>query len=132
MSDLLFLTIEDVKEIQEEQIQLYGGSSGIRDEGLLKSAVAMPQMGFSGQHLHVTLFDKASAYGYHITQNHPFVDGNKRTGLASALIFLKVNDIEVNDPEEKLEQAMQQLASGGMTKQDLSKLFEELATQKDP
>lgn len=129
MTEVVFLELSDVEEIQTEQIQLYGGRSGIRDENLLESAVNMPQMGIGNQYLHASLFDKASAYAYHITQNHPFVDGNKRTGLAAALVFLKINDIEILDPKGKLEHAMIEIASDKLSKKAFAQLLEELAAE---
>jgi len=74
-------------------IKTYGGSEGLRDAGLLHSAIAVPQASFGGNYLHAGLFEMAAAYLYHIVQNHPFVDGNKRTGAAAAIVFLAMNDI---------------------------------------
>ncbi|MBI3855807.1 MAG: Fic family protein, partial [Planctomycetes bacterium] len=75
---LLFLSTESVQRIHEDQIQRYGGSLGIRDMGLLESAVAMPQAGSGGQYFHTDLYEMAAAYLFHLVKNHPFVDGNKR------------------------------------------------------
>jgi death on curing protein len=82
-----FLTLEDVLLIHEQQLERYGGSPGIRDRGLLESAVAQPQAGFGGKYVHESIFDMAAAYAFHIAENQPFVDGNKRAALASALCF---------------------------------------------
>jgi death-on-curing protein len=68
-------------------IEVYGGSEGLRDEGLLGSAIAQPQTSFSHNYLYADLFEMAAAYLYHIVQNHPFYDGNKRTGAAAQLPF---------------------------------------------
>jgi len=87
----LFLTLDDVLESHAEQIAAYGGSDGIRDVGMLLSAVAQPESTFDGQFLHVDLFEMAAAYLFHIVQNHPFLDGNKRVGLEAALLFLEIN-----------------------------------------
>lgn len=83
-----FLDIHDVLRIHEDQIERYGGSAGLRDPGLLASAVETPRSTFDGKLLHDDLFEIAAAYLFHIVNNHPFVDGNKRTGTAAALIFL--------------------------------------------
>ena len=83
-----FLTVEDVLQIHDEQLSAYGGATGIRDQGLLESAVAMPQASFGGAYLHEDLPHMAAAYAFHIAQNQPFLDGNKRTGLVAALVFL--------------------------------------------
>jgi death-on-curing protein len=87
----IFLLLEEVLDIHQHQIEVYGGSLGIRDVGLLESALAMPQAGFGDQYFHEDLFMMAAAYLYHLTLNHPFVDGNKRVGLEAALMFLKHN-----------------------------------------
>ena len=76
----IFLCLGEVVEIPRDQIERYGGSPGIRDLGLLQSALAMPAAGFGGRYLHTDLFEMSAAYLFHITQNHPFADGNKRTG----------------------------------------------------
>ncbi len=89
----VFLTADDVMAIHDDQIEGYGGSHGIRDTGLLESAVAMPQAAFADQYLHNGLCEMAAAYLFHIVQNHPFIDGNKRVGAASALVFLEINDV---------------------------------------
>ena len=98
----LFLTLEKVLELHQDQLNVYGGSSGIRDMGLLQSAVAMPQASFGGEYLHEDLFAMAAAYLYHLVQNHPFVDGNKRIGLLAMLAFLKNEQFEVDVPEDIL------------------------------
>ena len=79
MASPLFLSVENVIEIHADQIHRYGGSLGIRDVGLLNSALGMPKAGFGNQYLHAGLFEMGAAYLYHIVQNHPFIDGNKRT-----------------------------------------------------
>ncbi len=86
--DSTFLTLDEVIEIHRDMIERYGGSFGIRDEGLLESAVAMPQAGFGEQYLHADVFEMAAAYLFHIVRNHPFVDGNKRTGAWPRSPFL--------------------------------------------
>jgi death-on-curing protein len=92
----VFLSVSDILEIHEDQIQRYGGAADIRDTGLLLSAVAQPEAAFGGEFLHEDLFAMAAAYLFHIVQNHPFVDGNKRTGTASALVFLDLNGFEID------------------------------------
>ena len=75
-----FLTLDDVLESHREQIRVYGGSEGLRDLGLLESAIAQPPAGFGGVPLHRDLYEMAAAYLFHLVQNHPFIDGNKRVG----------------------------------------------------
>ncbi len=88
-----FLQVEDVLLFHRDQIDLYGGEHGVRDMGLLESAVAQPNAGFGGQYLHEDLFEMAAAYLFHLVKNHPLVDGNKRIGAVSALAFLKLNGV---------------------------------------
>ncbi|MFN9295232.1 MAG: type II toxin-antitoxin system death-on-curing family toxin [Planctomyces sp.] len=90
-----FLEIDHTIQLHRSLIENYGGVEGIRDVGLLHSALAMPQASFGGEFLHRDLFEMAAAYLYHIVQNHPFIDGNKRTGAAAAIIFLSMNDMEL-------------------------------------
>ena len=126
MKKITFLTLVEVVEIHSDQIQHYGGSEGIRDMNLLSSAVAMPYASFSGMFLHSDLYEMAAAYAFHICQNHPFVDGNKRTALASALIFLELNGVSISDSQGKLDEAVVSLASGDVNKVDFAKILREL------
>lgn len=118
-----FLTLAEVVEIHADQLRRYGGQPGIRDIGLLESALAQPEASFGGEWLHRDVCEMAAAYAFHLCQNHPFVDGNKRVALASALVFLELNDISLSDPKGTLKDAMLQVASGKMSKQELTRLF---------
>lgn len=122
-----FLTVEDMLQIHDEQLTAYGGATGIRDQGLLESAVAMPQASFGEAYLHEDLAYMAAAYAFHIAQNQPFLDGNKRTGLVAAIVFLDLNGITVLDPQEKLYDAMIAMAERRMDKDVLAELLRELA-----
>jgi death-on-curing protein len=82
--DTRFLTLEDVLVLHADQIDRYGGSHGIRDEGLLKSAISQPESQFEGKYLHDSIAAMAAAYLFHVVRNHPFIDGNKRVGAACA------------------------------------------------
>jgi death-on-curing protein len=93
-----FLSLDEVIEIHRDMIERYGGSTGIRDMGLLQSAVAMPQASFGSEFLHADLFEMAAAYLFRIVQNHPFIDGNKRVGTATAMVFLELNLLRVHSP----------------------------------
>lgn len=108
----VFLSLAEVLDIHRDQIQRYGGKPGIRDGGLLESAVAMPDAGVADQYFHGDIFAMAAAYLFHITRNHPFVDGNKRTGAVAALVFLSLNGIEVEADEEVFEKAVIAVAKG--------------------
>ena len=92
MSELAHLTIAAVEAIHEEVLRAHGGSPGLRDEGLLESALAAPQATFGGEPIMSDPVEVAAAYFFYLCNNHPFVDGNKRTALAACLVFLREND----------------------------------------
>lgn len=98
----LFVPKQLVLRIHDAQIAQHGGDPGVRDAGLLESALAQPMAGFGGEFLHKDVFEMAAAYVFHLTNNHPFVDGNKRTGLAVALTFLRRNGYRVAGEETEL------------------------------
>jgi death-on-curing protein len=115
-----FLSLEQVLRIHASMVEVYGGAAGVRDMGLLQSAVAMPQASYGGKTLHPTLFDQAAAYLYHLAQNHPFLDGNKRIGAASTLIFLAMNDVQIADDEDRLVALTMSVASGVAGKNEIA------------
>jgi death-on-curing protein len=119
----LFLDIDCVLRTHLGLIERYGGSAGIRDVGLLQSAVAMPQASFGGEFLHHDLFEMAAAYLFHIVQNHPFIDGNKRAGAASAIIFLEMNGIELEADEEGLVALTLSVATGQAGKKEIAEFL---------
>jgi death-on-curing protein len=122
--------MSEVLLILQDQIRRYGGVYGVRDPSLLSSALAMPNSSFEGKYLHKDLFEQASACAFHICQNHPFIDGNKRTGLAAALVFLSLNGIELDDPEEELYKLMMKVANGRATKAEMAIKFKGLRTKR--
>lgn len=91
----MFLTLDEVLAIHRDQNERYGGSDGVRDWGLLQSAIAMPAATLGGQFLHSDVCEMAAAYLFHIVQNHPFFDGNKRVGAVAAYVFLALNDTQL-------------------------------------
>jgi death-on-curing protein len=90
---IVFLTPEVVLALHARQLERYGGGAGLRDRGLLESAIAQPQTSFAGVYANEGLFAMAAAYLFHIVSNHAFVDGNKRVGLLAAQVFLHLNGI---------------------------------------
>lgn len=126
MSEVQFLTLAEVVEIHRDQTARYGGRGGVRDLEMLLSALAVPQATFDGVYLHADLFEMAAAYAFHLCRNHPFVDGNKRTALASALVFLEINGVSVDDPHGALYEAMVKTAAGRLGKGDVAQLFRRL------
>jgi len=126
VAEPLFLTLAEVIEIHADQIHRYGGQAGLRDLALLESALAQPEASFAGEWLHGDHYAMAAAYAYHLCQNHPFIDGNKRAALAAALVFLELNGITILDPRGRLKNAMIRIASGEMSKADFTKLIKKL------
>lgn len=127
MSEPAFLTLAEVLEIHKIQIERYGGAHGVRDIGLVESALAMPQAGFGGEYFHGSIFEMAAAYAYHIAENQPFLDGNKRTGLAVALVFLEINSITIDDPKGRLYDAMIKIGTRKLDKRGLAEVLSNLA-----
>jgi len=127
----LFLSVDEVLALHSDQLHLFGGSDGLRDPAALDSAVATPAASFGGQFLHSTLFQMAAAYAFHIAQNQPFLDGNKRTALNAALVFLDINGWLIPDPDELLYDAMIAIAERRLDKEGLAALFEKLAVPDD-
>jgi death on curing protein len=122
-----FLTLDEILEIHDDQIVRYGGDVGIRDRGLLESAIAMPQQSFGGQYLHKDIFEMAAAYAFHLAESQAFVDGNKRTGLAAAYMFLGLNGFRLIEQDDRLYDAMIAVGTRRMDKAGLARVLRELS-----
>jgi death-on-curing protein len=120
LTGIRFLSVDDVLAIHENTIAVEGGLGGLRDAGLLESAVLMPQQQFEGEYLHSDLAAMAAAYLFHIAQNHAFRDGNKRTAALAALVFLSINGVESLPTPEALEHMTMTLAASGVRKRELT------------
>ena len=120
----VFLSLDEVLEIHDQQIERYGGSHGLRDAAGLESAVATPQATFGGEFLHTSIPAMAAAYLFHLCQNHAFVDGNKRVGANAAITFLLMNQWEPIFGEEELVDLVLSVASGTLSKPLLIEIFE--------
>jgi len=118
-----FLDLAEVLEVHLDQIERYGGAAGIRDMGLLQSAVAMPEAGVAGTFAHGDLFEMAAAYLFHIARDHPFLDGNKRTGTAAALAFLDLNGIAIEAPTDSLVNMVERVARGELEKSGVAEFL---------
>jgi death on curing protein len=114
-----FLSVDDVLPIHEDTISKEGGSGGLRNPGLLDSAVLMPQQQFGGTYLHEDLAAMAAAYLFHIASNHPFIDGNKRAAAMSSLVFLDVNGVANLPSPVAMTDVTLRVASGQMVKSEL-------------
>lgn len=119
----VFLSVEDVLAIHRDQIRRYGGRGGIREPALLQSAIAQAGATFEGKYLHHGHFEMAAAYLFHLVMNHPFVDGNKRTGGAAALVFLYLNDIKLAVHEDAYAEMVLSVARGQMKKQEVARFL---------
>jgi len=120
-----FLNIEEVKLIHFDQIRRYGGLDGLRDEKLLDSAINYPKVTFQNKFLHCDLYHMASAYMYALIKNHPFLDGNKRTGLTVALLFLRYNDISIEATDDELFTITTKVAQSKIKQEDIAIFFKQ-------
>jgi death-on-curing protein len=118
-----FLTLDEVLALHADQVERYGGDHGVRDVGLLESAIAMPQATFSG-YLHASLTEMAAAYLFHLVRNHPFLDGNKRAGLMTALVFLGLNGLELDADADRLTELVLGVAAGKVSKAETTVFIE--------
>jgi death on curing protein len=121
---IYYIPYQYVIEIHDKLIDEYGGRKGLLSEGLLKSSLEMPKASFNGKDLHRTIFDKTAAYLFHIIQNHPFVDGNKRTASMIAMVFLASNykkGFLIFDVE--YQEIILKVAQGLVTKKQIAQFF---------
>ena len=106
------ITKENILQLNEYSINDFGGSQGIRDNGLLESAIARPYQTFGGEDLYLTIYEKAAAIGESLIINHPFVDGNKRTGLLGLLLMLHSENLDLNVSDEETYQFTIDISTG--------------------
>ncbi len=118
-----FLTLDEVLALHADQVERYGGAAGVRDLGLLESALAAPRAACGGEYLHGSLPEMAAAYLFHVVRNHPFVDGNKRAGLAAAIAFLGLNGLWLEADPGELAEAVLGVAEGSTSKSALAELI---------
>ncbi len=112
-----YVTVGEVLEIYSRVIEQSGGGVGIRDLGALESAVAQPRMTFNDEELYPTIAGKASALGFSLIQNHPFMDGNKRVGHAATEVFLMLNGYEISASVDEQVQIIPGIASGEVSRE---------------
>lgn len=121
-----FLDVDDVLEIHAIQLEEFGGLEGVRDRGLLESAVAQARASFGGEFLHGDLFLMAAAYLYHIASNHSLIDGNKRTDLVAALTFLAINGLEITRDSPLLYNLTMDAAENRVDKDEIADVLRAL------
>ena len=112
-----YLSLGEALETYHRVMEQSGGAEGIRDLGALESALAQPQMTYAGTDLYPTIIEKAAALGFSLIMDHPFTDGNKRTGHALMEVFLMLNGYEVEAPVREQERIVLQVASGSTTRE---------------
>jgi death on curing protein len=115
-----YLTLDEVLELHRLALDQSGGARGVRDLGMLESALAQPYMAFGGEDLYPTAADKASALGFSLIKNHPFVDGNKRVGHAAMETFLVLNGYEVRAGVDEQEQVILGVAAGMIRREEFA------------
>lgn len=118
-----FLSAHRIVQIHRDQVNRYGGSQGIRDQGGLESAIAQAEATFGGAFLHEFPHGMAAAYLYHLVQNHPFIDGNKRVGAMAAYVFLRLNGFDLDAPEAEFEALVMSVARGETPKEAITDFF---------
>lgn len=128
-SKIIFLTTYQVLFIHDRAVNRFGGSHGVRDIGLVESAVARPRATFGGKYLYHSIFDKAAALLQSLLKNHPFVDGNKRTALTSAGVFLKKNGYKlINNHKQEVDFAVR-VDNRNLTVEQISKWLKEYSAE---
>ena len=115
-----FLGLQEILEIHRDQVTRYGGTAGIRDLNLLKSALGMPGATFNGEFLHTDVHEMAAAYLFRLVRNHPFLDGYKRVGAVAALVFLALNGHDFRAPEDDLAETVLAVARGELGKSEVT------------
>ena len=118
-----FLSLAEVVAIHRDQIVRYSGRAGIRDRNALSAAIAAPAAAIQSGYLLEDVFEMAAAYLFHIVRGHPFVDGNKRTGLVSAMVFLALNEITIKADDDVLETLVLRAASGKISRAGIAEFL---------
>ena len=124
--DCFHLTIEIVREIHDEAVKIFGGLHGIRDEALLASAVFAPQSSFGGKSPYVDLIEVAAAYLFYLGRNHPFLDENKRTAMAAAVVFLRLNGFDPAADGDDWQRLVLDVASGKIDREQTTRRLRKL------
>ena len=124
--DCLHLTVEQVRDIHVVMIREFGGSPGVRDMGLLESAVAAPQASVFGQSPFKDLVEVAAAYLFYLCRNHPFLDGNKRTAMTAAIVFLRLNGITPAPDGDEWEYLVLDVAASKLDREATTKRLRKL------
>ncbi len=127
----VYLSVEQVEELHQLQLTRYGGSAGLRDRGALEAAVARPAMTFGGEDLYPDAAAKAASLMHSLVMNHPYVDGNKRVGAHSAMIFFLINEYRTDISPKELEEITLAVARGEMDAEPLAIWFRQRTSRSD-
>lgn len=131
-SEPKFLTLDQVLALHKMQIEQFGGSPGVKDEGLLLSALGQPESGLGDQYFHKDLFEMAAAYLFHLVKNHAFNDGNKRIAALTAAVFLQVNGFTVIADEDEFEKLVLDAAQSLANKEQIAEFFRKNTKPEEP
>ncbi len=115
-----YLTLQQVLRLHDAAIEKFGGLKGVRDPNLLLSSIESPMAAMFGNDLYPTIYDKAAVYLFNIARNHPFNDGNKRTGCGAAYLFLRINKKRILFDDEVYEEFVIKVANGKKTKEEIA------------
>jgi len=119
----LYLSLDEVLLLHKKEIARFGGSSGVRDNGLLLSALGQAELFLFGELVYKNAYEIAAMYVYHIIKNHPFIDGNKRTGILAGLVFLRINNLDLITNNEELYAFAMDIAASRITKDSVIEFF---------
>jgi len=128
---IVYLSVDQVLFLHELQLDRFGGSRGLRDQGGLESAVARPAMTFAGEDLYPDIAAKAAGLMHSLVMNHPFVDGNKRVGISAAELFFELNGARLDSPDKDLEELTLSVARGEMDAESLAIWFRQRLERTD-
>ncbi len=126
----LYLSLEHIHAIHDTMIEEFGGSFGVRDHGSVESCAGQPMHSFGGEDLYPSLFDKAAVYAFSISENQPFIDGNKRTAATVAAAFLDINGYVMDCPKGQIYDVMMALANKQLTREELAQWFQKNSKKK--
>jgi death-on-curing protein len=127
MSEPSWVLTETVKAIHQRQLAEHGGGTGIRDEGLLESALASPKNAYYFSTGRASIQSLAASYAYAIAKNHPFVDGNKRVAFVVCMLFMRLNRYKVVASQETLYAIFWKLAAGNISQEELTQWLNSVA-----
>lgn len=125
MKNIQYITLDIVLAIHDDMIERYSGSFGIRDFGLLQSALSRPQSSFADQDLYPGILEKAAALFHSLILNHPFLDGNKRTTMSATARFLFINGLELNATKSEFVEFPLRVANKHLDIEQIAKWFKE-------